>query len=157
MTEAGGRENSTLVSGGSAPDEALVRESQKRSANFREANVASGFVFPFDSVASGGQEGEIATSSDGIPSADLLTLRKILTVFARQEESSDGFIPTVCSDGRVQRVIERLQQLRPPGTVRAISPEYWTHLSRKASGFGKAFSAPAVILGLVIRSRVPRS
>jgi hypothetical protein len=34
MTEAArGRENSTLVSGGSQPDEALVRESQKLSAN----------------------------------------------------------------------------------------------------------------------------
>lgn len=83
---------------------------------FRNAIYATGFAFPFERVAWEEQEGQIATSSDRIPGADLLTLRKILTAFVRQEEFLEGFIPIVCSDGSVQRVIERLRQLRPPGT-----------------------------------------
>src|SRR4051812_10876582 len=62
----------------------------------------SGFVFPFDWVGWNWRG-----ALKGIDTADVLTLRKLMTSFVRGDRFSGGAMPGLCADGSVQRVLGR--------------------------------------------------
>jgi hypothetical protein len=70
----------------------------------------SGFVFPFDW---GGWNWR--RELEDINNADVLTLRKLMTAFVRGDRFCGGAMPGLCSDGSVQRVLQRLQVISAAG------------------------------------------
>jgi hypothetical protein len=72
----------------------------------------SGFVFAFDWLAWKKEEAKSALAPDAVAQADMLSLRKIMTATVRQERFFGGFLSSVCSSGLIQRVLERMRDLR---------------------------------------------
>ena len=70
----------------------------------------SGFVFPFD--WSGWNWRRVLQEID---TADLITLRKLMTAFVRGDRFSGGAMPGLCSDGSVQRILQRLRAVAATG------------------------------------------
>ena len=75
----------------------------------------SGFVFPFDWAH--WPEAGAATLPDGIASADILTLRKLMTAFVRADHFSGGSFSENCSNGTIERILRRLERLSAAGEV----------------------------------------
>lgn len=72
----------------------------------------SGFAFPFD--WSGWKEGRAMRLTD-VATADLLTLRKLLTAFVRNDRFCGGALSAKCSDGWVEQILRRLRVLADGG------------------------------------------
>jgi len=72
----------------------------------------SGLEFSFDWMSWKKSEASRVLTDEGIAQADLLTLRKILTYCVEQDRFFGGFLPMVCSNGLIQAVLRRLQEVR---------------------------------------------
>jgi hypothetical protein len=70
----------------------------------------SGFVFPFDWIA-WDKRGALRA----IDTADVLTLRKLMTAFVRGDRFHGGAMPRLCADGTVQKVLHRLSVIAAHG------------------------------------------
>ena len=64
----------------------------------------SGFVFPFDWTSWNWRE-----ALKSVDTADLLTLRKLMTAFVRSDRFCGGAMPGLCSDGSVQHILQQLR------------------------------------------------
>lgn len=79
----------------------------------------SGFVLQFDWMQ---WSSRIALQT--VDSADILTLRKLMTCFVRGDRFCGGAMPKRCADGSIQRVLERLHIIasanseEPPTDIR---------------------------------------
>lgn len=80
-------------------------------ASFASAVASSGFMLQFDWPAWWRTEGRALVDGGRILSADMSTLRKIVTCWVRGDRLSGGALATVCADGRVLEVLRRMQAL----------------------------------------------
>lgn len=93
---------------------------QYLESGFNPANVDalvdefydSGFVFPFNWI-----DWDRRRVLEAIDSADIQTLRKLLTAFIRQDRFSGGTMAAACASGSVQRVLQRLSKLAEIGEL----------------------------------------
>lgn len=70
----------------------------------------SGFVMAFDWPS-----WDVKQALNDIDTADLETLRKLLTVFVRKERFCGGFLAGLCSNGMVQKILLRLEVVAGQG------------------------------------------
>ncbi|HEV7239041.1 MAG TPA: DUF6508 domain-containing protein [Thermoanaerobaculia bacterium] len=71
----------------------------------------SGILFVFDWIAWKNALGVDPFDPSHIASADLETIRKVLTYAVRENRFSDGSLAARCSDGSMERAIRRLAEL----------------------------------------------
>ena len=80
----------------------------QRVSDLIAAVGVTGFMLPFDWTRWDWQ-----AQMREIDTADLVTLRKLMTAFVRGDRFSGGAMAGLCEDGTVERVLRRLRAIAP--------------------------------------------
>lgn len=78
---------------------------------FEQLLYRDGWIVAFD-WSEWQDEGRALVEGDGIESADLDDLRRLLTVIFRKERFNDGTVAVAFRDGTMMRILRRAAQLR---------------------------------------------
>lgn len=73
-------------------------------------------IFPFHWARFAGRATELVERSDGIESASLDELRRLLTVIVRQDRFASGVIAEMAERGVFLRIVERMANLEMPAS-----------------------------------------
>ena len=71
-----------------------------------------GMILPFDWMSWRKEAERYPKDAKALETADLLTLRKLLTVHVRAERFSEGHLASVFGSGHITAILHRLQQIR---------------------------------------------
>jgi hypothetical protein len=71
-----------------------------------------GVIIPFDWRNWRKEAARYQTNPEALETADLLTLRKLLTVHVRAERFSEGHLASVFESGYIMAILRRLKQIR---------------------------------------------
>jgi len=77
----------------------------------------SGLKFPFDWPAWQDEAQRICYEPGLLESADLETIRRLLTLHLRKERFCEGHLAAVCEEGLMLRTLQRLKELVDEGSV----------------------------------------
>jgi hypothetical protein len=69
-------------------------------------------IVPFDWTSWRKEAERYQTDAKALETADLLTLRKLLTVHVRAEHFSEGHLASVFESGHIAAILRRLKQIR---------------------------------------------
>jgi ADP-ribosyl-[dinitrogen reductase] hydrolase len=79
---------------------------------FIDALHRQGMIIPFDWTSWRKEAECYQTDSEALETADLLTLRKLLTVHVRAERFAEGHLASVFESGHITAILHRLKQIR---------------------------------------------
>jgi ADP-ribosyl-[dinitrogen reductase] hydrolase len=71
-----------------------------------------GMIIPFDWMSWREEAERYQKDAKTLETADLLTLRKLLTVHVRADRFSEGHLASVFGSGHITAILHRLQQIR---------------------------------------------
>jgi len=71
-----------------------------------------GIIIPFDWTSWRKEAERYQTDPKALETADLLTLRKLLTVHVRAERFTEGHLANVFGSGHIRAILRRLKQIR---------------------------------------------
>lgn len=80
---------------------------------FHEAVYANGFVFPFEWVPWEARAQEYFERPELLNTADMQTIRKLITFHARKQRFCDGHLPEMVECGHIAAILRRLKELKP--------------------------------------------
>ncbi len=75
------------------------------------------FTIVFDWPEWQGEADKYFKEPELINSADIITLRKLMTMFIRKERFCSGFIKSVIDTGMILRILERLEAIRTENSI----------------------------------------
>ena len=81
-------------------------------SEFMAAVIKEDFTIIFDWVKWQDEADKYFKEPELLDSADLITLRKLMTVIFRKERFCSGFINTVIDTGMILKILERLEVIR---------------------------------------------
>jgi ADP-ribosyl-[dinitrogen reductase] hydrolase len=79
---------------------------------FIDALHKQDMIIPFDWTSWRKEAERYQTDPEALETADLLTLRKLLTVHVRAERFAEGHLASVFESGHIAALLRRLQQIR---------------------------------------------
>jgi hypothetical protein len=79
---------------------------------FIDALHKQGMIIPFDWTSWREEAERYQTDAKALETADLLTLRKLLTVHVRAERFAEGHLASVFESGHIAAILHRLKQIR---------------------------------------------
>jgi O-acetyl-ADP-ribose deacetylase len=80
--------------------------------NFMDALRTENIIFPFDWVKWQDEAVRYFDNPELLKSADLLTLRKLLTLHVRKDRFCDGHFAYIIDSGYLLNILKRLEELR---------------------------------------------
>lgn len=79
---------------------------------FIDALHKQGIIIPFDWTSWRREAGRYQTDPKALETADLLALRKLVTVHVRAERFAEGHLASVLESGHITAILRRLKQIR---------------------------------------------